>query len=354
MGGVSSSNPRGAKPRRTPGAALTSVVVSRSTDETATYLVSVLGVRRPIAVSGSRGDRIAAAAAHQRGRITRAQLLAIGIPDRAMYRLVASGHLIRRRRAVYAVGHAAPVELAAETEALLACGDGAALSHLTAGRMWQILPLRDRGPDRDRLVHVTVPHRHGASPPGVCVHRSNTLKPTSVGLLHDLPITSPGRTLLDLAEELDDRELDWATDEAMQRELVSPGPLIRYARQNFGRRGAGRLARAATRHKPTGVTRSSAEKRFRQLIRDAGLPEPQTNVRLHGYEVDCYWPEYNLAVEVDSYRWHASKPKFEHDSTKGSTLVAAGVVLMRVTWQQMDHTPYAVVARTAQALARRA
>jgi very-short-patch-repair endonuclease len=252
------------------------------------------------------------------------------------------------------VGHAALVELAAETEALLACGPGATLSYRTAGRMWHILPLRDRAPGPDDLVHVTVPHRHGASPPGVCVHRSDTLKPTSIGLLHELPVTSPGRTLLDLAEELGDRELEWAIDEAVQRELVSPGPLIRYARQSFGRQGAGKLAKAATRHKPTGITKSRAEQRFRQLIRDAGLPEPQTNVRLHGYEVDCYWPEYNLAVEVDSYRWHASKPKFEHDSTKGSALVAAGVVLMRVTWRQMDHAPYAVVARTAQALARAA
>jgi very-short-patch-repair endonuclease len=304
-----------------------------------------------VAVSGSRSERIATVAERQRGRIERAQLLAIGIPDRAIYRLVAHGYLIRRRRGVYAVGHAAAVELAAETEALLACGDGAALSYFTAGRLWQILPHRATD---GHLIHITVPGRHGADPDGIRVHRSDSLRPTSIHQLHELPVTSPGRTLLDLAEGLNPADLDWAVDEAVQRDLVSPDPLTRYARQHPGRRGAGKLAAAAARHRPTGVTKSQAEKRYRALIRSAGLPDPLTNVKLHGFTVDCYWPDHHLVVEVDSQRWHSIQPKVEHDSVKRATLVAAGLVVMSVTWQQMEQEPYAVVARTAQALARAA
>ncbi len=71
-------------------------------------------------------------------------------------------------------------------------------------------------------------------------------------------------------------------------------------------------------------------------------------------EVDCYWPESRLVVEVDSFRWHSTRPKFEHDSRKGAKLVAAGLALMRVTWYQMEDEPYAVVARVAQAITRAA
>lgn len=316
--------------------------MSRSTDESTTYLVHVVGVRRAVAVSGSRHERIAGVAARQRGRISRRQLLSIGIPDRAIYRLVASGHLIRLHRGVYAVGHAAPAPLAAETAALLACGEGAVLSHQTAARIRGILRREDNS------IHVTVAGRHGATPAGIQVHRTSSLSPADIQIREGLPVSSTARTLLDLADVLDARDLEWAVDEAIQQRLVSLKALSRIAGTS-GRRGR-RLRRAVQRHRPSGVTKSVAEKRFRALIRAAGLPEPRTNVKLHGVEVDCYWPDSELVVEVDSFRWHSTRPKFEHDSRKGAKLVAHGLSVMRVTWYQMEDEPYAVVARTAQAL----
>ncbi len=87
-------------------------------------------------------------------------------------------------------------------------------------------------------------------------------------------------------------------------------------------------------------------------MRDANLPEPLTNVRLHGYEVDFYWPGQRLVVEIDGYRYHSSRAAFERDSAKGAAMVAHGLQFMRFTWLQMEHTPLVVVARVAQALAR--
>jgi very-short-patch-repair endonuclease len=100
------------------------------------------------------------------------------------------------------------------------------------------------------------------------------------------------------------------------------------------------------------VTRSEAERRLLALVREADLPQPQTNARLHGYEVDAYWPAHGLVVEVDGYRYHSSRPAFERDRAKAAKLVAAGLTVMRLTWLQMTHEPYAVIARLAQALAR--
>src|SRR5438105_7082954 len=176
-----------------------------------TYLVEVLGVGRPVPVSGTRAERIAAIAELQRGRIARRQLLAAGIGRSAIGRLIANGHLHVLHRAVYAVGHVAPTQLGAETAALLACGPGAVLSHGSAALLWELIS-EDRG---DRLIHVTVPGRHSSGPERVFVHRTARLHSTATRVHKGVPVTSPARTLLDLAEILPQAELEWAVDEAI-------------------------------------------------------------------------------------------------------------------------------------------
>jgi very-short-patch-repair endonuclease len=313
-----------------------------------TYLVEVLGVSHPVPVSGTRAQRMAAIAGLQRGRIARRQLLAAGVDRGAIGRLIANGHLHRRHPAVYAVGHAAPVPLGDETAALLACGPGAVLSHTSAAILWGLIS-EDRG---DGLIHVTVHGRHGAGPHGVVVHRTSRLDRSATRIHRGLPVTSPARTLLDIAEILPQAELDWAVDEAITQTLVSHQELQRLVRSARGRRGAARLGRAVARHTGPSVSKSRAERRLREIVRAAALPEPLTNARVHGCAVDAYWPEHGLVVEVDGYKFHRTRPKLERDSAKGAKLVAMGLAVMRFTWPQMQDTPLVVAARLAQALAR--
>jgi very-short-patch-repair endonuclease len=317
-------------------------------EDEAPHLVKVLGVRRPVAVSGDRDRRIAALAALQRGRVSREQLLAAGVPDGAMYRLTRNARLHRLHLGVYAVGHTAPTPLGAETAALLACGDGAVLSHTSAALVWGML-----GENHvDTIIHVTVPGRHGPCPEGVCVHRTSTLGTADVRVRHGLPVTSPARTGLDLADLLSQRDLDRAVDEALVQRLTSRSVLERTAAAATGRRGTPLLVRALARHAIPQVTRSEAEKRLLAMIRAAGLPEPEVNARMAGFEVDFLWRRQRLAIEVDGFKYHSSRPAFERDSAKGNKLVAAGLALMRVTWWQMEEEPYALIARVAQTLAR--
>jgi very-short-patch-repair endonuclease len=273
-------------------------------------------------------------------------MLAAGISEDAIDRLSRNGTLHRVHRGVYAVGHAAPTPLGLETAALLACGDGAVLSHLSAGLLWEIMT---KG---DGFVHVTTRRRHHLCLEAVRVHRTSTLTPGDIRIHHRLSVTSPARTLLDMADLLDQRGLDRALDEALVQRVTSRTVLERTVRGATGRRGASRLAAALARHTIPQVTRSVAEKRLHNLIRAAGLPEPEVNARIAGYEVDFLWRRQRLVVEVDGYKFHSSRPMFERDRTKGNTLVAAGLALMRVTWWQMEEEPYAVIARIAQALAR--
>lgn len=282
----------------------------------------------------------------QRGRISRAQLLAVGIADRTIYHLAANGFLRRVCRGVYAVGHTAPAPLTAETEALLACGPHAALSHRTAARLWKLADTADQS------VHVTIRDRFGPRPKGVHVHRTNRLTRGEVKIVDDLPVTSVARTLVDFAADAQLRGLEFAIEEALVQKRVTERQLRLAAARATGKRGAARITAVLAAQREPGITRSRAERRFRWLIRAAQLPEPKTNARLHGYSVDAYWPDLGVVVEVQSHKFHLTKAALERDTRKAARLTAAGLTVSYVTWVQMDEEPFAVVARVAQVLAR--
>jgi very-short-patch-repair endonuclease len=258
---------------------------------------------------------------------------------------VAKGILVREHRAVYAVGHSAPVPLAAETAALLACGDHAVLSHRSAAWLWKIAP------EPDGVIDITIRGRDGARPRGVRVRRTDKLGRGEVRMVEGLPVTSAARTLIDIAAELDEETFWWAVNEALVQRLVTDRELKTTVAAGRGRRGASILGVLLERQREPAITRSQAEKRFLWLIRVAQLPEPRTNVHLHGYSVDAYWPDLGVVVEVQSHKFHSGRTAFERDARKGAKLTAAGLTVVYVTWRQMDEEPYAVVARVAQVLA---
>jgi very-short-patch-repair endonuclease len=321
-------------------------VPASDSDAEATYLVEVLGVRHPIPVSGSRDERISAVANRQRGRISRDQMRAAGIKRSAIDRRARSGHLIRKQKSVYAVGHTAPAPLAAETEALLACGPHAVLSHHTAARLHKLVD------DRDTSIHVTIRARHGANPTGVHVHRTTRLNRSEVRIVEGLPVTSALRTLIDLAGAVDLNTLERAIEQALHAKLVSVRQLRQATTRCNGRRGISNLKAILDLQREPGFTRSEAERLMRKLIRLAQLPEPRTNVPMHGVEADFYWPDLGVVIEVQSQKYHLTRGALERDTRKAARLTAAGLTVSYVTRLQMKHEPFAVVARVAQTLAR--
>lgn len=313
-----------------------------------THLVKALGVCALIPVSGPRDRRIAMIAEAQQGRVSRRQLRAAGIGENAIDRLVAKRRLHRLHTGVYAVGHLAPTALGAETAALLACREGAVLSHRTAARLWKLRPAHDD----NGAVDVMILGRQTARPVGVCVHRTRLLTPGEVRVRCRLPVTSPARALLDIAELVSERELERALDEGLVSRVVRVAEVTDVLSRATGRHGAPLLAGVLDRRSGPTITRSEAEEKLLALIGAAQLPHPEVNVRVHGFEVDFLWREQRVVVEVDGYRYHASRSAFERDRAKGAKLTAAGLNVMRVTWLQMDEESHAVIARLAQALVR--
>jgi very-short-patch-repair endonuclease len=267
-------------------------------------------------------------AARQHGVVTTADLAAAGLVRRAVARRVAQGRLRRLHRGVFLVG---PLRgpLTSEMAALLAVGHDATLSHRSAAARWEILP------PTDDPVDVSVSQGHPRNRPGIRIHRTRCIEHS---LKAGLRVTTPVRTLVDLAASIGARDLERAVEEAQIRRLVTRGELER-------------LRRIGPGHEPS-LTRSEAERRLRALIRAARLPPPQTNVRLGSYEVDFVWPDERVVVEVDGFAFHSTRAAFERDRARDRALQAAGYVVLRFTWRQLVHEPEVVVAELAAALVR--
>ena len=270
--------------------------------------------------------------------VSREQLLAAGVSRNEIAHRLSAGSLHPYHRGVYAVGHRALPPLAPEAAAVLACGPGAAISFLSAAFLWGLLP-RPAGP-----VHVSRAGRHRDGPVGVVSHRCTTLETTR---RHGIPVTTPLRTLLDIAVVASDRDLARAVTEARIRRLVTDGAILTGA---VRRPGAQRLRELAAQEPSR--TRSEAERRLLLLVERARLPRPVTNVRLHGYEVDALWPEQRLVAEVDGYAFHGHRQAFERDRRRDAALTSAGYTTVRLTWRQIAEEAEATAAVLAGALAR--
>jgi very-short-patch-repair endonuclease len=295
-----------------------------------------------VCVSGTREEKVAAIAARQRGRVSRDQLLAAGLSYGVIQRLIKRGFLHPIHGSVYAVGHNGAVELGAETAALLAMRDGALLSGLSAARVWD-LRLPTPG-----AVEVLVGGSHSAGRPGIVVHRTRVLTPRDRRVHKGLPVTSPARVLLDVADEVTDRELERAFDGGLVERTMRRDDVAELLGRARGHAGAAALRALLNRSRGTTVTRSDAEERFLALIREAGLPEPEVNVMVAGFEVDFFWRAQGLVVEVDSFGFHSTQRRFERDHRKEAAVRTAGFELLRFTYWQIESEPLVVVAGVAR------
>lgn len=196
--------------------------------------------------------------------------------------------------------------------AVLACGDGAVLSHGSAAVHWGLLRPLD-GP-----VDVSVPLRGGRRRRrGIRLHRCASLEPEResgkrlVTRHAGIPITTPSRTIADLPGAVSPRLVRRATRQA---ELLGL-PLDPQLRS----RG----------------TRSDLEEDFLDFCRRHALPAPEVNVRVGRWTVDFLWPDRRLVVEADSYLYHRGKVAFEDDHERDLGLRGLGYDVLRLSEAQI-------------------
>ena len=238
-------------------------------------------------------------------------------------------------RGVYAVGHLSLTRNGRFMAAVLAGGDGAALSHFSAAVLWGMLN------DRGWPIHVTAERRRDR--PGIRMHRA-ALDGERVRR-EGIVVTTPSRTLEDLADVAPRRLLERAIDEADYLRLDIDGLAPRR-----GRRGQGLLSSVLASHTPGATrTRSELEERFLALCGEHGIERPEVNVDVDGYECDFVWREQALVVETDGGAAHGTARSREQDRIKDARLLLAGWRVVRVTWMRLSNEP-GQVARELQQL----
>jgi very-short-patch-repair endonuclease len=281
----------------------------------------------------------------QAGNVTFAQLLEAGLTRSAIRSRVDRGFLQRRHRGVYAVGDPDISPLGAAVGALLAVGGDGVLSHRTAAVIWSIAAESDADP-----IHVTVARRRIGPFDGVRIHRVQHLDPREAAFSHGLRVTSPARTLVDFAADAGNVELERALAEARVQRIVTDAKLSDALARAGRRKGAAALRALLQAEAGAALTRSEAERRMLRMLRDADLPLPETNVDVLGHQVDMVWREQRVVVEIDGFQFHNHRAAFERDRRRDRELVAAGWRVIRITWRQLLHEPFAVVAHLACAL----
>ncbi len=277
----------------------------------------------------------------QHGVVTRAQLLELGLSPTAVKSRVRRGSLRRLHAGIYAVAHTALRDEGRWLAAVLACGEGAVLSHGSAARLWRMSSV-----PAEPAVHVTV---RGAERrrPGIVVHRS-ALTRADVTVQRGVPVTTPARTLVDVAAVVPYATLRVIADHGVR---LDAGAVRRAAARAANRRGRAGLARLLGDDGAELRTRSGLERRLRLLARDAGLDAPLVNHRVLGRERDFAWPSARLVVEVDGHAFHAARGAREVDHARDAELQLAGWRVLRFTAADVFGAPTTIAARLCRAVA---
>ena len=295
--------------------------------------------------TGARDVGLADIARAQDNLVTTGQLRQLGLGRAAVDHRVAHARLQRVLPRVFLAGPGPLTDRGRLAAPLLWAGDDTLLT--AAGALWLWGCLSAPPPTAEILIIG----RHLDSRPAVKVHRIPLLDAQDIRIRHGLPITTPALALHDYARDATDDQVAAALSTARLNRLTTDAELDAVLDRHQCRAGTARLRRVLATEQGQQITRSEAERRFLRLITDADLPRPEVNARILGLEVDFIWRTEGLVVEIDGYRYHSGRADWEHDRLRDQRLIAAGLRVMRVTWDQLTRTPLAVAARLALALA---
>jgi very-short-patch-repair endonuclease len=291
---------------------------------------------------------IAQVTADQRTIVTRRQLLELGVSRQAIGRAIARGRLYPIHRGVYSlVARAALPALALEQAAILACGASAVLSHETALALWGLSSLPP-GP-----VQVTVVAGASRKRPGIVTYVASSIDRLEIRRRERLPVTSPARTLLDVAPRMPPRRIEHTLDTGIERGLFSRTTVRELLARHPGRAGTPVLAALLDPERPSSATRSRGEERLLALLRRGGLPDPEVNQRQQRYMPDLVWRQQRVLVEFDGWLYHSGKAAFERDRVRQNDLVVDdGWTVVRITSEMVRRNPERVLVLIATALGR--
>lgn len=230
--------------------------------------------------------------------------------------------------------------------AVLACGDGAALSHSSAAALWRI------GFEQRNVVELSLTSPFQKRHRGLRIHRRPSLNPQrDLTREYGIPVTTPIQTLVDMTLRLDRPGVERLINEADKYNLAHPPGIRRALDQRAGEPGVAQLRHILDR-RTFRLTKEELERRFLPLARKAGLLVPLTGRWVNGFEVDFYWPDLGLVVETDGLRYHRTPAEQARDRLRDQAHTAAGLTQLRFTHEQVRYEPDYVRRILAQTASR--
>ena len=293
-------------------------------------------------------------ASKQFGVATRADLAITDVSWKWLRGRLATGEWSRVHRGVFRLGCSKPTLDEREMAALLAAGDGAVLSHISAARRL-LLDV----PETDS-VQLTIPESRKAKVPGAIVRRSRGLTPNDVTNRGRFRVTNLPRTLIDLASVLDDGELRACFDSAIRHNKAAAGWISRVLyRHGPGRRGVGRLRALVDEHRRGDEVPDSVLESLGAELAKATGRKPKLHLNVldeahHVAEVDLAWPELQLCVQFDGWQRHGTRAAFVHDRAQDRALFPLGWSVLRYTWDDVVLDRDATVDQLVRAVESRA
>ncbi|HWE54738.1 MAG TPA: type IV toxin-antitoxin system AbiEi family antitoxin domain-containing protein [Acidimicrobiales bacterium] len=287
-------------------------------------------------------------ASAQHGLVTFAQCVGAGMSADRIRRRVANGSMVQVRYGIYRwCGAAATWEMMANA-AVLSADKGAVLSHHSAARLWD---LSDRALDR---LELTCPTKLRLQ--GVISHRHD-LAAKEITARRNIPVTTPARTLLDLAETVPAPALGRIVDDALRRRLVTVSQLtdIQRAHTGVGRRRTTNF-RTVLADRGAGYVPGAnpGEQDMDRLWDQLGLPaaEKQYPVRIgrRTYVLDRAIPPLKIGVEWNGFKYHGLRTGFDHDHERRLDLISAGWLVLEFT---MKSGPNRIARAVLQAIDER-
>jgi predicted transcriptional regulator of viral defense system len=271
-------------------------------------------------------------AGRQHGAIARRQLLELGFNAREIEHRVARGRLHLVMRGVYTVGWPHMTRKRWWMASVLACGEGALLSHRSAAALWEI------GSEQRGNIDVSVMRRAELKRRGLRVRGRPSLRAGNVTSHDGIPVTTPLQTLIDLSTELAPIKVERAVNEADKRDLIDPETLRAELDRRVGEPGVKAL-RALLDKRTFRLSDSDLEILFRPIAMKAGLPPPFTKEVVNGFEVDFFFPGLDLIVETDGLRYHRTPSTQAHDARRDRAHALAGMTPLRFTHYEIKYEP---------------
>lgn len=226
--------------------------------------------------------------------------------------------------------------------AVLAGGSGTLVSHRAALVVWEMDGLKSAP------VEVTVPYSNRPVPQDVIVHR--TRRPLDSREVDGLPVTSPERTLLDVASQLPPLLIAKAVESSIRRRIATVDSILEVISQKGGRgvRGTKRLKRVMAERLSDTPTDSGSETELIFYLREGGVLEPVLQHELCTQtgdliRPDFYWPALGKAVEVDGLDAHSSADALDRDLARQNALLELGIELRRFSARTVRRNPRQVV-----------